>query len=137
MLYVLLYGRYPFPGPEGPELMAQITACVWAMPNGISAQCQVLFIKSLYCYALSSGCFLARLLLDISPPCQDLLSRLLQKDPGQRLSMDEIKQHAWFLEGLPPNALDQQGGEIAGEKDNGQYQLPRRLKCFFLPCESE
>ena len=32
--------------------------------------------------------------------------------------MDEIKQHAWFLEGLPPNALDQRE-EIAGEEGNG------------------
>ena len=117
MLYVLLYGRYPFPG-QGSELTAQIITCVWEMPTGISAQCQVPRNQSLYPCVHAKGWLLTLSATQDFSPFQDLLSRLLQKDPGQRLSMDDIKQHAWFLEGLPPNALNQhhqQGGEIAGE----------------------
>ena len=74
MLYVMLYGRYPFPGPEGPALSAQIKACAWVMPPGISEM------------------------------CQGLLRGLLEKDPSARMGTAEIESHPWFLAGLPPGA---------------------------------
>lgn len=35
-----------------------------------------------------------------------MLTRVLVAPPGDRLSMEDIKQHPWFLQGLPPGALD-------------------------------
>lgn len=35
----------------------------------------------------------------------DLLQQMLQNDPSQRLGFEGIKQHAWFVHGLPPGAL--------------------------------
>lgn len=32
--------------------------------------------------------------------------RILVADPAERLSMEEIKAHTWFLRGLPRGALD-------------------------------
>ena len=32
--------------------------------------------------------------------------RILVADPAERLSMEEIKAHPWFLRGLPRGALD-------------------------------
>ena len=75
MLYVMLHGRYPFPGSDH-EIIAQITACVWEMPPGISGE------------------------------CQDLLRGMLEKDPSKRMVMVAIEAHPWFLTGLPPNAFE-------------------------------
>ena len=41
----------------------------------------------------------------VSAPCQDLLARLLVANPNERMSMEEIKEHSWFLEDLPEGAL--------------------------------
>lgn len=42
----------------------------------------------------------------MSVDCLDILTRVLVASPGDRMSMDEIKTHAWFLKGLPPGALE-------------------------------
>lgn len=36
----------------------------------------------------------------ISPECRDLLWRILRL-PEERISLDEITKHPWFLKGLP------------------------------------
>lgn len=41
----------------------------------------------------------------VSALCRDLLSRLLVAAPSERMSMEEIKAHPWFLEDLPDGAL--------------------------------
>ena len=41
----------------------------------------------------------------MSAPCRDLLSRLLVANPNERMCMEEIKEHSWFLEDLPEGAL--------------------------------
>ena len=41
----------------------------------------------------------------MSAPCRDLLSRLLVANANQRMSMEEMKEHSWFLEDLPEGAL--------------------------------
>ena len=42
----------------------------------------------------------------ISVDCLDLLTRVLVAEPAQRLGMEDIKVHRWFLRGLPPGALE-------------------------------
>lgn len=38
---------------------------------------------------------------DIDPDLRDLLTRLLTKDPQQRISIKAIKEHPWVVKGLP------------------------------------
>ena len=42
----------------------------------------------------------------VSKDCLDILTHMLVAVPQDRLSMDAIKTHPWFLAGLPPGALD-------------------------------
>ena len=42
----------------------------------------------------------------VSPDCLNMLTRVLVAPPGDRMSMEDIKQHPWFLGSLPPGALD-------------------------------
>lgn len=42
----------------------------------------------------------------VSQDCLDMLTKVLVAEPAQRMSMEDIKCHPWFLEGLPPGALD-------------------------------
>lgn len=39
---------------------------------------------------------------NISETCEDLLCRLMAEDPYQRISMEELLEHAWFKANLPP-----------------------------------
>uniref|UniRef100_A0A7S3R1F8 Protein kinase domain-containing protein n=1 Tax=Dunaliella tertiolecta TaxID=3047 RepID=A0A7S3R1F8_DUNTE len=41
----------------------------------------------------------------ISPECRDLLSKLLVANPQKRLTMQQMSEHPWFLQNLPPDAL--------------------------------
>lgn len=40
----------------------------------------------------------------LSPPCADLVRRLLDPNPTTRISIPEIIQHPWHKIGLPPTA---------------------------------
>jgi|LauGreSBDMM110SN_4_FD.fasta_scaffold35295_2 serine/threonine-protein kinase SRK2 len=72
MLYVMLFGRYPFDAPPPPggngqdmrsrQLTPLILAGKWAAPPDIP----------------------------ISPQCHDLLKQLLVPDPERRLKMDQV-----------------------------------------------
>ena len=39
--------------------------------------------------------------LHLSRECLDLISRVFVANPAQRISIAQIKQHAWFLRNLP------------------------------------
>lgn len=41
----------------------------------------------------------------ISDGCKDLLEQMLHPDPAQRITIEGIKQHPWFLENLTPGML--------------------------------
>ena len=44
--------------------------------------------------------------VEVSADCLDMLTKVLVAEPSQRMSMEDIKCHRWFLAGLPPGALD-------------------------------
>ena len=44
--------------------------------------------------------------VEVSAECLDILTRVLVAQPSERMTMDEIKTHPWFLKGLPPGALE-------------------------------
>jgi serine/threonine protein kinase len=39
--------------------------------------------------------------IEISPECRDLLSRMLVRDPDERITMAQIHKHPWFIANLP------------------------------------
>lgn len=87
MLYVMLFGSYPFESPHAQgqmqqqqrvqAMMGRILSMQWSMPADVP----------------------------ITPECRDLLTRLLEADPMRRATMQQISQHPWFLQNLPPDAL--------------------------------
>lgn len=78
LLYAILHGDYPFgnPAASGPE-------AVWlkTLQQGPKWRDDV---------TLSDG-------------CKDLLLRMLQFDPAQRISVPDILQHRWFTEQISPD----------------------------------
>lgn len=44
----------------------------------------------------------------LSPGCQDLLSRMMCADPSERISIEELLQHAWFRTGMQPGHAPEQ-----------------------------
>lgn len=86
MLYVMLFGAYPFESPQRrpgqdkarlDSMMQRILHTEWSIPADV----------------------------DVTPECRDLLRKLLVGDPSKRLSMVAIQKHPWFLANLPPDAL--------------------------------
>lgn len=41
----------------------------------------------------------------VSPQLRDLLSQMLVEDPGRRITIAGIQQHAWYLADLPEGVL--------------------------------
>jgi serine/threonine-protein kinase SRK2 len=52
-----------------------------------------------------SGSIPARELRGFPPELSDLLRAMLAFEPEARIDIEGIKQHAWFVRQLPPNAL--------------------------------
>ena len=61
----------------------------------------------------------------MSAPCRDLLARLLVADPGERMTMAEIKVHSWFLEDLPDGALAMNDWYLQSRPVHDQARRPR------------
>jgi serine/threonine protein kinase len=67
----------------------------------------------------------------VSEPCLNLLKQLLMPDPQQRITMEGIMAHPWFLQGLNPSMRDlslqyatEQVGAAAGARGGaGQSEL--------------
>ncbi len=43
----------------------------------------------------------------MSPDAQDLIAKLLVKEPSQRLPLDRIPTHPWILKNAPRHSLQQ------------------------------
>jgi len=72
ILYVLLVGRLPFDDEYIPALFKKIAQGQYHMPNWLS------------------------------PGAQRLIKKILQTDPVKRISIQEIRQDAWFNKDLAP-----------------------------------
>ncbi|KAJ7522826.1 hypothetical protein O6H91_18G028500 [Diphasiastrum complanatum] len=81
-LYVMLVGGYPFEDPEDPKnfrkTIGRILSVQYCVPDTIL----------------------------ISPESRHLLSQIFVADPAQRITIPEIRNHAWFLKNLPADLLD-------------------------------
>ena len=71
ILYTLLTGTLPFNEKQTVKLYKKIRECKYPMPENISEE------------------------------AKDLIYRMLQKDPLNRISISEIKQNKWFSNNLP------------------------------------
>ncbi|KAI1824298.1 protein kinase SNF1 [Xylaria intraflava] len=71
ILYVLLVGRLPFDDDHIPSLFAKIQRGVFTIPHWIK------------------------------PEAADLIRKMLQTNPVQRATIEEIRQDPWFLKDLP------------------------------------
>ena len=61
--------------------------------------------------------------VEVSADCLDILTRVLVAQPSQRMTMEEIKTHPWFLKGLPPGALDMNDFLLQGLADQEEVRL--------------
>eukprot|EP00053_Salpingoeca_punica_P017137 m.163996 g.163996 ORF g.163996 m.163996 type:complete len:938 (+) comp17124_c0_seq1:219-3032(+) len=62
----------------------------------------------------------------MSPSCEELISRMLQHRPENRISMEELLQHPWLTSGLA-GPLDPDGGLIQGREAAAELVLARAL----------
>ncbi|KAL1348861.1 hypothetical protein AAHE18_07G110800 [Arachis hypogaea] len=46
-----------------------------------------------------------QLIINISPECRHLVSRIFVADPTQRINIPEIRNHPWFLKNLPADLM--------------------------------
>lgn len=46
--------------------------------------------------------------IEISSECRDLLTRMLVRDPDERITMAQIHQHPWFIANLPMEVRERQ-----------------------------
>jgi serine/threonine protein kinase len=73
----MLVGIYPFDDPRKPNnmhsIMRNIQFARYAWPRNLS----------------------------ISSACKDLVKRMLMPDAAQRIKMEELVQHKWFVKNLP------------------------------------
>ncbi|OHT15224.1 hypothetical protein TRFO_14245 [Tritrichomonas foetus] len=73
ILYMLFFGKFPFNGLSIPELLQNIIKAEYILPYNLSAQ------------------------------ADDLLKKLIVADPKDRLSANEIMQHAWYNKNRVPH----------------------------------
>ncbi|CAA7013329.1 unnamed protein product [Microthlaspi erraticum] len=76
-LYVMLVGAYPFEDPSDPKdfrkTIGRILRSQYSIPDYVR----------------------------VSDDCKHLLSRIFVANPEKRITMEEIKNHSWFLKNLP------------------------------------
>jgi serine/threonine-protein kinase SRK2 len=85
MLYVMLTAQFPFRRP-GDNAVTGVRRMQLMFERIIAAD-----------YAP---------ITHVSEACQDLLRRMMTSDPKNRISVQGIMQHPWFLHDLPPGTLD-------------------------------
>ncbi|KAF2295193.1 hypothetical protein GH714_032007 [Hevea brasiliensis] len=82
-LYVMLVGAYPFEDPDEPKdfrkTIQRILNVQYSIPD----------------------------IVQISPECRDLISRIFVFDPAARITIPHIKNHEWFLKNLPMDLMDE------------------------------
>lgn len=81
-LYVMLVGAYPFEDPTDPRNFRKTIQRIMGVKYSFPAN------------------------LALSRECHDLMARTFVANPAQRITIEQIKQHAWFMRNLPPELRD-------------------------------
>ena len=71
MLYIMILGHFPFGGGSPEEVRRLIVDSRPKFPRDA-----------------------------MSRECRDLVKRMLCREPKERITLEEVKRHPWFLEGL-------------------------------------
>lgn len=89
MLCVMLIGRFPFEGVEMSNAtnLEEVSLEVWKQQNSACWYKNPL---------IAQDCLL------LSPECIDLLNRMFTLDCNARITIPEIRSHAWYSKPLPP-----------------------------------
>lgn len=85
-LYIMLVGWYPFTDPRDPKNFPKTAQCI------------------------NDGHFTYPPDLQLSVPCQQLIRRMLEKDPRQRITIAEVQRDPWFLKNLSRELMDDCSG---------------------------
>ncbi|CAI8591551.1 unnamed protein product [Vicia faba] len=97
-LYVMLVGAYPFEDPDDPKnfrkTINKIMAIQYKFPDYVH----------------------------LSEDCKHLLSHIFVASPARRITIKEIKSHAWFLKNLP-RELTEMAQAVYYKKENPTYSL--------------
>lgn len=112
MLYVMLFGYYPFDAPHqtaaqkqaAQEAQRAAAAAAAAAGGGAGGGAHDPRTKSMMERIMASQWAIPDS-IPVTPACRDLLTRLMTADPAKRLTMEEIQRHQWFLFNLPGDAL--------------------------------
>ncbi|KAK1263082.1 Serine/threonine-protein kinase SAPK2 [Acorus gramineus] len=95
-LYVMLVGSYPFEDPDDPrnfrKTIGRILSVHYSIPNYVR----------------------------VSMGCRDILSRIFVANPEKRITIQEIKNHPWFLKNLPIELMD--GNQCSSNDDDANSQ---------------
>lgn len=94
ILYLLLTGTLPFQNEDMTQLYEQINRCKVDYPGWMP------------------------------PDAKDLISRLLEKDPNIRFSLEDVKRHPWFL--IDYESADGESGRRTMESSRGSSGRSRR-----------
>lgn len=93
-LYVMLVGAYPFEDPKEPRNFRKTIERIMGVHYHIPAE------------------------LGITEQCQDLLAKIFVAQPKQRITIEGIRQHPWFLTALPR--------ELSVDNQHQDTQPPRQ-----------
>uniref|UniRef100_A0A2P2LSZ7 Uncharacterized protein MANES_12G094000 n=2 Tax=Rhizophora mucronata TaxID=61149 RepID=A0A2P2LSZ7_RHIMU len=96
----MLVGAYPFEDPDEPKdfrkTIQRILNVQYSIPN----------------------------IVQISPECRHLISRIFVANPAARITIPGIKSHEWFLKNLPADLMDEKTmGDQFEEPDQPMQSL--------------
>ncbi|XP_028984413.1 SNF-related serine/threonine-protein kinase [Betta splendens] len=86
ILFMLVCGQPPFQEANDSETLTMIMDCKYTVPAHVSSV------------------------------CKDLIDRMLQRDPKQRASLEEIESHAW-LQGVDPSPATKYNTPLVSHKN--------------------
>ncbi|XP_022606615.1 LOW QUALITY PROTEIN: SNF-related serine/threonine-protein kinase [Seriola dumerili] len=86
ILFMLVCGQPPFQEANDSETLTMIMDCKYTVPAHVSSA------------------------------CKDLIDRMLQRDPKQRASLDEIETHTW-LQGVDPSPATKYNTPLVSHKN--------------------
>lgn len=105
ILYALLYGHHPF-NAYSKEYIGKVVRGEYTIPDRPS----------------------------VSAECVQLLKRLLQTDPSQRISLQQVMELPWFRSELPDGCLTMNDWYCAASKPPLDQVWTGRHQCTFFTC---
>mmetsp|Transcript_5584 Transcript_5584/g.20325 ORF Transcript_5584/g.20325 Transcript_5584/m.20325 type:complete len:347 (+) Transcript_5584:341-1381(+) len=88
-LYVMLVGAYPFEAPHDPRNFRETIRRIMNVEYSLPPEIQV------------------------SDECKDLLNRIFQYHPENRITLPQVMNHPWFLVNLPMDLVNTKGYQVA------------------------